>query len=202
MFRTTRNVFIVAVALVAAGCAQPPQAQIDAAKASLDKAAAAQAAEYAPEAFAAVRDAQAKLDAELTAQSGKFALTRSYDEATKLATAVVDAGNKAATDAVAGKQALQAAVSAAVKDAETAIADAEAALNTAPKGKGSKADLDALKADVTAARSALGEAQTAVTGEHYKDAKAKADAAKEKAAGVKAAIEQAIQLRKGPARKG
>jgi colicin import membrane protein len=200
MFKTTRNVFIVAVALVAAGCAQPPQAQIDAAKAALDKATAAQAVEYAPESYAAARDAQAKLDAELTAQSGKFALTRSYGEATTLATAAVDAGNKAAADAVAGKQAAQTAASAAVKDAETAISDAETALNTAPKGKGSKADLDALKADVAAAKSTLGEAQTAATGEHYSDAKTKATAAKEKAAGVKDAIDKAVQLRKGAAK--
>ena len=202
MHRTSLKVFVVAVALAAAGCAQPPQAQIDAAKASLDKATAAQATEYAPDAYAAARDAQAKLDAELTAQSGKFALVRSYGEATKLAAAVVETGDRAASEAVSGKQAAQTAASAAVKDAETAISDAETALNTAPKGKGSKADLEALKADVTAARSALGESQTAMTGEHYKDAKAKADAAKEKAAGVKSAIDQAIQLRKGAGTKG
>jgi hypothetical protein len=202
MYRTIRNSLIVVVAIAAVGCAQPPQAQIDAAKASVDKATSAGATEYAPESYTAARDAQARLDAELTAQNGKFALMRSYDEATRLAATVVEAGNKAASDAATGKQAAQTVATAAVKDAETAISDAEAALNTAPKGKGSKADLDALKSDVAAAKSTLGQAETAVNGEQFKDAKTKADAAKEKATGVKSAIDQAVQLRKGAARKG
>jgi hypothetical protein len=77
MFRTARVFLVVAVALVAIGCAQPPQVQIDGANAAIEKATAAGAAEYAPEALAAARDAQAKLEAELKAQSGSFALMRS-----------------------------------------------------------------------------------------------------------------------------
>ena len=91
MFRTTRAFLVVAVPLAAAGCAQPPQAQIDAANAAMQKATAAGAADYAPEALAAASDAQAKLDAEVKAQSGSFALMRSYGETTKLAAAASEA---------------------------------------------------------------------------------------------------------------
>jgi hypothetical protein len=202
MFRTARVFLVVAVALVAAGCAQPPQVQIDGANAAIEKATAAGAAEYAPDALAAARDAQAKLEAEVKAQSGSFALMRSYGEATKLAAAATEAGDKAASEAVTQKQAAQTEASAAVESARTAIKDAETALSTAPKGKGSKADIEALQSDVVAARSGLGEAETAVSGEHYKDAKAKADSAREKAAGVRTSIDQAVALRKGAVKKG
>jgi trimeric autotransporter adhesin len=202
MFRNTRTFLLVAVALVAVGCAQPPQAQIDAATAAITKATAAGAEEYAPETLAAARDAQAKLDAEVKAQAGSFFLTRSYGEATTLAAAAAEAGDKAATEAVAQKAAAQKDAAAALESTRTAIQDAEAALAKAPKGKGSKADLEALQADIAAAKTGLGEAETAQTGEHYKDAKAKADAAREKAAGVTSAVNQAAELKKGAVKKG
>jgi hypothetical protein len=125
---------------------------------------------------------------------------RSYGEAPKLAAAAAEAGEKAATAAVEGKQAAQKDAAAALESTRTAIQDAEKALSSAPKGKGTKADLDALNADIAAAKTGLGEAETAQNGEHYKDAKAKADAAREKAASVKAAIDQAVQAKKGAAK--
>ena len=68
--------------------------------------------------------------------------------------------------------------------------------------KGSQADLEALQSDLTAAKSALGEAETALNGQHYLDVKAKAEASKEKATAVKSAVEQAIQTRRGARRRG
>jgi hypothetical protein len=202
MFRKTQMVIVAALTLATAACAKPPQAQIDAVNAALTNATGAGASEYAPESYSAARDAQAKLDAELKAQEGKFALTRSYTEATKLATAAAEAGEKAATEAAQRKQAAQTEASTLVADARTAIEGAETALTSAPKGKGSQADLDALQSDLTAAKSALGEAETALTGQHYLDVKAKAAASKEKATAVKSAVEQAIQTRQGARRRG
>ena len=199
MFRVTHKFAIVvsAVALTTVACATPPQAQVDQATAALNEAATAQASEYAPDSFSAAKDAQAKLDAELKAQEGSFALTRSYGEAKKLATAATEAARKAAQDAVRQKAIAQKEASTAVADARTAIQDAEAALTGAPKGKGSKADLEALKSDLAAATSTLGEAEGSLKAERYADVKAKAAAAKEKATAVKSAVDQAIQARKG-----
>jgi hypothetical protein len=201
MFRHSR-VFVLAAATVATvACAKPPQPQIDAANAAVSKATAAEASEYAPEAFSAARDAQAKLDAELKAQEGKFALTRSYGDATKLAAAAAEAADKAASEAAQRKQAAQSEASTAVVGARAAIQDAETALSGAPKGKGSKADLEAMQSDLTAAKATLGEAETALNGQHFRDVKAKADAAKEKAGSVKSAVDQAIQSRQTSRRK-
>lgn len=202
MFRSIQAFVVVALAAATAACAKPPQAQVDAANSAVSKAAEAGASEYAPEAFAAAQDARAKLDAELKAQEGKFALTRSYDEATKLAAAAIEAAEKAASEAAQRKQAAQTEATTLVADARAAIESAEAAFTSAPKGKGSAADLQALQSDLAAAKSTLGEAETALTGQHYLDAKAKAEASKEKATSVRLAIEKAVQTRQGARRRG
>ena len=68
----------IAVVALAVGCAKPPQAEIDAAKAALESA-RAEASEYAPEAFSAAEDAMANLETELKTQEEKFALMRRYE---------------------------------------------------------------------------------------------------------------------------
>jgi TonB family protein len=95
------------LAITVTGCASPPTADVDAAKAAVDKAATAGADQYAAESLKAAQDAQAALDAELKAQEGK--MLKSYDKTKELAIAAKAAGDKAAADAVAGKEKADAA---------------------------------------------------------------------------------------------
>jgi TonB family protein len=95
------------LAMTATGCASPPNADVDAAKAAVDKATTERADQYAAESLKAARDARAALDAELKAQEGK--LFKSYDKTKELATAAKAAGDKASADAVAGKEKADAA---------------------------------------------------------------------------------------------
>jgi TonB family protein len=90
------------LAVTVAGCASPPTAEVDAAKAAVDKAVADRADQHAAESLKAAQDAKAALDAELKAQEGK--LIKSYDKTKELAVAAKAAGDKAAADAVAGKE--------------------------------------------------------------------------------------------------
>ena len=90
------------LALVVTGCAAPPTAEVDAAKAAVDKAVADRADQYAAETLKAAQEARAALEAELTAQEGKW--FKSYDKAKELAAAAKAAGEKAAADAVAAKE--------------------------------------------------------------------------------------------------
>jgi hypothetical protein len=188
---------LVGFGVVAAGCASPPQADIDAAKAALQQATSAGASEYAADSLKAAQDANAALEAELKVQQDKFSMFRSYSKAAELATAAKLAGEKAQQDAVAGKEAAKTAASAAIDEAKTALAQATDLLSKAPKGKGTAADLEALKTDLTGAESTIGEATTAFTAERYLDAKAKAEAAKTAAGNVTAAVEAAIAAKKG-----
>jgi protein TonB len=106
---------VLAVAVTAAGCGAPPSADIDAARAAVDKAMTEGAGQYAAGALKAAEDARAALDAELKAQEGKW--FKSYDKARELAAAAKAAGDKASADAIAAKQ--EADARAAKEQAET-----------------------------------------------------------------------------------
>ena len=103
------------LALTVTGCAAPPSADVDAAKAAVDKAATDRADQYAAESLKAAQDARAALDAELKAQEGKW--VKSYDKTRELAVAAKVAGDKAAADAVAGKEKAEAVAAKAKADA-------------------------------------------------------------------------------------
>jgi TonB family protein len=90
------------LAISITGCASPPSADVDAAKAAVDRAAAERADQFAAESLKAAQDARATLDAELKAQDDKW--IKSYDKTRELAAAAMAAGDKAAADAAAGKQ--------------------------------------------------------------------------------------------------
>jgi len=105
------------LALTVAGCAAPPAAEVDAAKAAVDKAVTDRADQYAAESLKAAQEAQAALDAELAAQQAKW--FKSYDRAKELAVAAKAAGDKAAADAAAAREKADAA---AAKEAAVAAA--------------------------------------------------------------------------------
>jgi protein TonB len=93
---------VLSLAITGTGCASPPNADVDAAKAAVDKAATDGASQYAPESLKAAQDAQAALEVELKAQEDNW--LKSYDKTKELAAAAKAAGDKAEADAVAGKE--------------------------------------------------------------------------------------------------
>ena len=114
-------VIVSTISLVA--CSTPPSADIDAAKAAVDRA-AAEAGEFASDSVAAARKAQAALDEELKVQEAKW--VKSYDRTKELASSAKAAGEKALADAKVGKDRAEAA---AVKARAAADARARAAAN-------------------------------------------------------------------------
>jgi TonB family protein len=104
------------LAITLTGCASPPNADVDAAKAAVDRAATDGAGQYAPESLKAAQDAGAALDAELKAQEGKW--FKSYDRAKELAVAAKAAGDKAAAEAVAAREKAEAVAAKEKADAE------------------------------------------------------------------------------------
>lgn len=113
------------LAITVTGCASPPNADVDAAQASLDRAATDRAGQYAAESLKAAQDARAALDAELKAQEGKW--FKSYEKTKELAVAAKTAGDKAAADAVAGKEKADAGLAKEKADAAAARAKARMA---------------------------------------------------------------------------
>jgi len=105
----------VGLAVIAASCASPPRADVDAANAAVDKASGQGADRYAAASLKSAQDARAALDAELKVQEGKW--VKSYDKVKELALTAKVAGDKAAADAVAGKERADAIAAKAKADA-------------------------------------------------------------------------------------
>jgi len=121
----------LALAITAAGCGAPPTADVDAARAAVDKAVADSGGQYAAESVKAAQDAQAALDAELKVQESKW--FKSYDKAKELAAAAKAAGEKAAAEAVAARE--QAAAIAAKEKADAEAREQEKAAAVRVGGK-------------------------------------------------------------------
>jgi hypothetical protein len=195
-----RNLLLPAlagVALMSVACAKEPGDVVGAAKASLDSAKTAGAADYAPAALASAETSAAALDAELKAQSEKFALTRSYAKATELAATAKADADKAAAAAVTGKEQMKAEATTLIAGVRGSLDAAKQALAHAPKGKGSAADLEAMNADVAGVETSLGEMDAAMAAGNYKDAKVKAEAAKATLDKIVADVAAAVAAKRG-----
>jgi protein TonB len=107
---------VLGLALTVTGCAAPPAAEVDAAKAAVDTAVTGGADQYAAESLKAAQNARAALDAELAAQDAKW--FKSYDKTRELAVAAKAAGDKAAADALAARQQADAAAAKEIAAAE------------------------------------------------------------------------------------
>lgn len=184
------------VTLFAAGCAELPQSALDAASTAQTSAVAAGAPEYSPESYRAAEEAQAALDAELKIQADKMAILRSYERASQLASTARVAAETAATDAVAGREAVRSEATTMIAEARAAVGMAETALTQAPGGKGTQQDLAALKADLQAAMTLVTDADASLIASQFRDAKTKAEASKTAAMAVTSAVEQAVAARK------
>jgi hypothetical protein len=188
---------LAGVAFLSGACAKEPSDAVGAAKSSLEAAKTAGAADYAPGALASAETSAAALDAELKAQSEKFALTRSYAKASELAAAAKTAADNAAAEAVAGKEQMKAEATTLIAGVRGELDAAKKALASAPKGKGSAADLEAMNADLAGVESSLAAMDAAMASGHYKDAKVKAEAAKQTLDKIIADVAAAVAAKKG-----
>jgi hypothetical protein len=189
--KATRIGWIAALGLVLAACSQMPTVDVDAAKHALDEARNAQAADYAPQAWTAAQDADAKLEAELDAQSQKWAALRSYSVARQLAVDTKAAADRCRDEAVAGKEKAKDEASTLMAQAREESSRANAAVSSAPRGKGTEADLASLKTDATSIDTTLQDMQRAFDAGDYINAKVKAQAAIDAAKRIEAEIETA-----------
>jgi hypothetical protein len=133
------------------GCAKVPQVELDAARAQLGEAEAAEAAKYASAEWEQASAAMTAVDAALEEQDAKFTLLRSYDATTELiATATTQADN-AKQAAIAGKEAARQAATMALDSANAIIASARTTLTELGSCRGPKGfavDLAALNGSV------------------------------------------------------
>ena len=100
-----RSIMVLAAFAFIASCAHPPQAEIDAAQASMDAAVKnADVVTYAPDSLRAAQEKTDELDAEMTTQARRSALSRNYDAAKSLALEAGADARRAIADAATAKE--------------------------------------------------------------------------------------------------
>jgi hypothetical protein len=197
MFKRIAVIFVVFALLVFVSCAKPPEQEIQKANTSIEAARTAEAEEYAPDAFQTATDTLNAANAAKTEADGKFALFRSYGKAKELYVRAEALANEAASAAQTEKERVKAEVEGLLTQAKAVLDSADAALKKAPKGKGSKADIELIKGDLDAANASNTDAQNDFAAGKYKSAKAKLEAAMQKAQAVITEIEQAKAKKAG-----
>ncbi len=176
-------------------CAKQPTEQIDAVKASIAAAQAEGADVYAPEELKKLNDSmQAAMD-EITTQSKKF--FKKYGPAKEMLAKVQADADALKASIPAKKEAAKNAAIQAQTDAKTALDEAKALLDKAPKGKGTKADIEAMKADLAGLDMSFAEIQTAIDSQDYFGASGKAATIKEKAMAITDQVKTAMEKVKG-----
>lgn len=185
----------VLVTFVFTSCAKQPTQLMDQAKAAIQAVETAKGNIYAKDELNKLKaDLQAALD-EVTAQSKKF--FKKYGPAKEMLTKVVADADAVKAQIPARIDEAKKAAEAAINEAKTAYDNAKALLEKAPKGKGTKADIEAMKADLAGLDTQMTEVQNAMTAEDYFGAKDKAMAIKDKAAAVAEQVQKAIDKVKG-----
>jgi len=197
MYKRIALVFAVFALLVFIGCAKPPEQEIQKANSAIEAARTAEAEEYVPESFQVAMDTLRAAEAAKTEADGKFALFRSYSKAKALYVTAEGLATTAAQDAAAEKERVKQEVANLLVQAKASLDSANAALAKAPKGKGSKADIELIKNDLAAAQASFDDANNDFNTGRFKVAKAKVEAAMQKASAVITEIEQAKAKKMG-----
>ena len=174
-----------------AGCGKQPTEEINAAKTSVDAVVAEGAQKFAPEDAKELNDSMQAAQDEIKVQDGKT--FKSYAKAKELLAKVKADAEALKAGLAAKKEEAKKNAAAAQETAETSVAEAKALLAKAPKGKGSKADIEALKADLKGIEDSLAEIKSANDSEDYNAAIEKSNAIKGKAAAILDQIQKAME---------
>jgi hypothetical protein len=185
---------IFAAALLFTSCAKPPQAEIDAAKAALEQAKAAQADKYVEADFLAVQDSLNAVMVEVEAQSSK--LFKSYGKAKEKL--VVITTN--ATELVAKTEVRKEEIKTEVAAAQTAVAalleEDNALLAKAPKGKEGKEAIEAIKLDLAGITASVAEVDGLLASGDLLGAQTKINAAQQKATEINTELKAVLDKAK------
>ena len=185
--RLTLPAVLLGLAILTAGCAEPPTAQVDAAKQAL-AALAGDAATYAPTAYSTAENAVAELDAELATQEASFALLRDYERAIELVGAV-EAATGQVRDAIgAERQRLADEANGLVADANQTIDATRASIAEIDEDDLEEGQAEAWETDLADVSTSLGEVANLIAGDQQADARREAEAAADAATAVGGAV--------------
>lgn len=197
-----KNLFMSLAAMFAmvvmfSSCAKLPEAEIANAKAAVEATKATEADRYVPAEYRALQDSLNVAMTEIETQNSKFALLRSYKKANVMLTNVVTLSNTVKENAAVRKEEVKNQAQQSLAEATTLVAEVKELITKAPKGKEGKEALEAIQNDLALVEASLAEVSTLINNGDYLTAVDKVKAAGEKAASLKAELEEAIAKKPG-----
>lgn len=189
-------VVVFAMALMV-GCAKVPQQELDAAKAAMDAAKAAEADRYVPELFNAAKDSLNAATAEIEKQNSKFALFRSYKRAKDLVAKATAGANDAVAQAAVKKEEVKKEAEEILAQVAPAIENVKKLMKKAPRGKEGRAALEAMNSELAAVEASLAEVNTAMTNGDFLTARDKVQANLAKVNSLTEELQAAIDKKAG-----
>ncbi len=187
---------VAVIMLMLAGCGKPPETEIQNATAAFNAAKAAEAEQYAPEAYRAAMDTLNAAMAAKQEQDSKFALFRGYGKAKELYIKAEAMAKDAETRAAAEKEKVKAQVTDMLAQAQAALTAANDAIKKAPRGKGSQADIEMMKNDLATAQAGYDDAMNDFNAGKYLAAKTKVQVVIDKANSIVNEIQTATAKKK------
>lgn len=192
-----KNLFMSLAAMFAmvvmfSSCAKLPEAEIANAKAAVEATKATEADRYVPAEYRALQDSLNVAMTEIETQNSKFALLRSYKKANVMLSNVVTLSNTVKENAAVRKEEVKNQAQQSLAEATTLVAEVKELITKAPKGKEGKEALEAIQNDLALVEASLAEVSTLINNGDYLTAVDKVKAAGEKAASLKAELEEAI----------
>jgi hypothetical protein len=197
--KSARTFIVLAVLLVLASCASPPQAEIDAARTALEKATRdADVITYAPDALRAAQEKMMEMDTELAAQAKRPSLSRDYDSVKSLAAEAAELGRAAGVEAAAQKQQTAGEAAALVDEVTAAIPAFEQRLWAAKRVPRIKmAIITPLQTLPAQSRAAVADAQNDIASQAYAAARAKLLAVKTQLVAAGETITEQTRIARG-----
>jgi len=184
-------VLVMVITLVFAGCSKNPVQEMNNAEAAINAVVKDGADTYAKEELKKLQDELAAAKVEVETQSKK--LIKKYGKTREMLVKIASDAAALKTTVAARKEEAKNNALSAQNEAKIAIEEAKALLEKAPKGKGTRADIEALKADLKGLEDSLAEVQQATDNEDYLGAADKARIIKEKASAISNQIKQAME---------
>lgn len=184
-------VAVLSAWVLAAGCAQPPADQLNAAEQAVKDAQQSGAATYAANDYAKVEGLLTAMKQEVADQDAKFALLRDYGKAEQLAATTKAEAERVKADATKKMEEAKFAATQAQHGAEAAVQSTLELVSRAPAGK-DRAALESIKTDAQALKASLNDVQLMLDKSDYLGAQTKAKAIREKAETVSHEIQTAL----------
>ena len=168
-------VFLILTVLLVASCAKPPEAELSAAEADLDRARESEAPTYASVEMRAAEDSLAAARNEVDRQKAKFSLFRNYSDATEKILGAQETARAAAEAAVQNKERMRTEAAETLVQVQDTIAGVREMFDSRAgkrltRAKGQREAVMEIKAELDAIEANLDNIRQSQTEERFNDA--------------------------------